>query len=211
MIVCSSSLAQDLIQIHRIISKSLLTATVRGAEYLQTGFPSSTDLLGYARFSRCLLAVFSYHEKAEDLVAYPAFRKILPSAPYVQMAAEHRRLEELCSSVPKILVDLCGPDPEDNLRSLIALYRKISKLFASHTKLEEVFFSAKIITPVMDMHLQGEIRKSLVKYQPEGTGSHFWVAPFLLFDINNEDQVVLAIRSSIWNIDEFTSRGLNPN
>jgi hypothetical protein len=80
------------------------------------------------------------------------------------MAAEHRRLEELFSLVPKILVDLCGPDPEDCLRSLIAHYRKISKLYASHTKLEEAFFSTKIITPVMDMHLQLEIRKSLLKY-----------------------------------------------
>lgn len=211
MKICNTTLAGDLVQIHRIISKSLLTATVRGAEYLRAGFPSSEDLLGYVRFNRCLLAVFSYHETAEDLVAYPAFRKILPSAPYLQMAIEHRRLEELLSLVPKNLVDLCGPCPEDNLRSLISLYRKISRLIAAHTKVEEAFFSTKVITPVMDMYLQGEIRKSLFKYHPEGTSSHFWVAPFLLFDIKSKDQVVMALRSSIWNINKFTSRGLNPN
>jgi len=211
MKVCNTTLAGDLVQIHRIISKSILTVTVRGAEYLRAGFPSSTDLLGFVRFTRCLLAVFSYHETAEDLVAYPAFRKILPSAPYLQMATEHRRLEELFFLVPKILVDLCSPDPDDRLRSLIAIFRKISKLYASHTKLEEAFFSTKIITPVMDTHLQVEIHNSLLKYKPDGTGSHFWVAPFLLFDIKSEDQVVMAMRSSIWNLNEYSSRGLNPN
>jgi hypothetical protein len=208
MIKRSSSLAQDLIQIHRIITKSLVTATVKGAGYLQAGFPSSADLLGYVNFNRCLLAIFSYHERAEDLVAYPAFRKILPSVPYLQMAEEHRCFEELFSLLPKMLVDLCGPDPETHLRSVIALYRKITKLYASHTKLEEAFFSDRIISPVMDLHLQREIRKSVLKYQGEGTVSHFWVAPFLLFDIKNEEKIILAIRSSIWNFDEFTSEGL---
>src|SRR5512139_564704 len=117
----SPCLSQELITIHRVITHAMNTATIRGVEYLHSGFHSRDERLGFARFIQCLLSVYCSHHQAEDLIAFPTFRKMLPLAPYVQFAAEHRQMEDFLSLVPELLHDISSETPEFGLRILVTM------------------------------------------------------------------------------------------
>jgi hypothetical protein len=189
----TSTLAQDLIRIHRIITRALNTDTVKGVEYLQSGFPSDDEMLGYGKYNHCLMSVLSSHLQSEDLIAFRVFRKWLPLAPYEQMTAEHHRIEALMSLIPGVIKDISSDSPMYGLRVLILILRKISKLWSAHSELEEGYFSDTAITAAINEELQLEIDDAVSKLRLESTSPPYWVVPFLLYPIEQPDRTSITV------------------
>jgi len=188
----SSTLAQDLVHIHRVITRALNIDIVNGIEYLQTGFPSPNAMLGYTKFNRCLLSIIHSHLQAEELVAFPALRKVLPLAPYAQLTAEHRRIDSLLSLVPDLILDISGHAPQYGLRILIIILRKLSKAWVPHIELEEQYFSHETITEIIDGEVKQDINEMIDRFKLEYSRPPYWVIPFLLFNIDQADRTSLT-------------------
>ena len=95
------TLAKDLLRIHKVITRGLDMSLVKGKAYLQSGFSQPQALLGYSSYTHCLCSVLDSHHTSEDIIAFPEFRLVIPSAPYAQLAYDHNEIERLLSHFPQ--------------------------------------------------------------------------------------------------------------
>jgi Hemerythrin HHE cation binding domain len=197
------TLSQDLGRIHRVITRALNIAIVNGIEYLQTGFPSPRVMQGYIRFNRCLLSMICSHHQAEDKVAFPAFRRLLPLAPYAQLGAEHRQFEALMALIPDLLTDIRGDAPEYGLRVLIMILRKISRLWAPHIALEEKYFSREAFSADTDGQIQLEISSVVNNARFDHAKPPYWMVPFLLFQLEPSGEISRLRKPASLALDEL--------
>ncbi len=70
-----TGLAQDLLRIHRVITRALTVTLARGAEFMQTGFPDAGLRKGYTDYTKSLAVVLDGHHVGEDEVAFPLLKE----------------------------------------------------------------------------------------------------------------------------------------
>jgi hypothetical protein len=186
------NLAQDLIRIHKVITRALNVDLTKGIEYLQSGFPEPQDKLGYSSYTHCLVSVLDSHHTGEDLIAFPAFRKVLPLAPYGQLAADHQEVEMLLASLPQAITDLSSKAPQHGLRVIVDTLRKISDIWEPHFRLEEHYFSKDALSKVIDLDGQRQISEAANKHSQEHSEPPYWVVPFILYNLEPEDRAIMA-------------------
>jgi len=185
-------LAQDLVRIHRVITRSLNISEVKGAEFLQSGFPSAQLLLGFTTYTHCLSSVLGSHHQGEDLIAFPAFRKVLPSAPYAQLLTDHHGIETLLALLPATIANVSGDAPDKSLRIIVDTIQKITEIWEPHIQLEEYYFSKDALKAVLDLDEEMRISEAASKYSQEHSGPPYWVVPFVLFNLDREDRKTMA-------------------
>ncbi len=197
------NLAQDLIRIHRVITRALNVGKVKGIEFLQSGFPSDQFLLGFTSYTHCLSSVLGSHHQGEDLIAFPAFRKVIPSAPYAQLLNDHHAIEMLLALLPQAIADVSGEALVNGLRIIVDAMHKITEVWEPHIQLEEYYFSRDALTAVIDLEDQRRIGEAASKYSQEHTGPPYWVVPFILFNLDLEDRVTMAANYPPMIMDEL--------
>jgi hemerythrin-like domain-containing protein len=183
-------IAQDVIRIHKVITRSLEVGLRKGKEYLKV--KQHEELLGYSNYIHCFNAVLSAHHQSEDLIAFPAFRKVLPLAPYGQFGIDHQEVEKLLSTLPHAITDLPGNRPDDGLHLIIDTLTKISGIWYQHIYLEEQNFSEEKLRAVLTIEEQNNIGDATSKHSQEHAGPPFWVLPFVLYNLDLEERVKMA-------------------
>lgn len=185
-------LAQDLKRIHRVITRSLNISETKGKEFLVSGFPSDQCRLGYTSYTHCLSSVLGSHHQGEDLIAFPAFRKVLPSAPYAQLLIDHHGIETLLAQLLPAKTDVAGDATDNGLRVIVDTIQKILEIWEPHIQLEEYYFSREALSAVLDSEEQRRIGESASKYSQEHSGPPYWVIPFILFNLDRKDRETMA-------------------
>ena len=185
-------LAQDLIRIHRVITRSLNITKTKGKEFLVSGFPSDQCLLGYTSYTHCLLSVLGSHHQGEDLIAFPAFRKVLPSAPYAQLLMDHHGIETLLAQLAPAIADVSSDAPDIGLRIIVDTIQKMLEIWEPHIQLEEYYFSREALSAVLDSEEQRLIGEAASKHSQEHSGPPYWVIPFILFNLDRKDRETMA-------------------
>ncbi|OGN97410.1 MAG: hypothetical protein A2Z71_10890, partial [Chloroflexi bacterium RBG_13_50_21] len=185
-------LAQDLIRIHKVITRALYTSLIKGREYFQSGFPQPDLLHGYSNYIHCLSEVLGSHHRGEDLIAFPAFMKVMPSAPYAQLSADHHAVEMLMISIPQALKDLSGETPNMGLQPIVDTLEKLSAIWEPHILLEEHFFSREAIKAAIDLDEQRRIGEAASTYSQEHSGPPYWVVPFILYNLEPDERAIMA-------------------
>jgi hypothetical protein len=186
------SLALDLIRIHKVITRGLYTSLIKGREYLQSGFPQPELIHGYSRYIHCLNEVLGSHHMGEDLIAFPAFMKVLPSAPYAQLSADHHAIEMLLTSIPQAITDLSSDRLVIGLKVILDTLDKLSAIWETHMLLEETFFSKEAINGAINLEEQKRIGEAATKYSQEHSEPPQWVVPFILYNLEPEERVLMA-------------------
>ncbi len=182
------NLAKDLITIHRVITRGIEIGLSNGRAY-QLGKSVHPKLLpGYSNYIHCLASVLDAHHTGEDLIAFPEFRKLIPSAPYVRLANDHQKIEELLASIPAALHQLNGDTPQAGLEVIVSTCEKISEAWYPHIQLEEEYFSEEALSQVMAPEHQGSISAAASKHSQEHSEPAHWVIPFILYNLNSEDR-----------------------
>jgi hemerythrin-like domain-containing protein len=186
------NLAKDLVRIHKVITRGLDVVLTTGEGYLGAGFANPQELQGYSSYIHCLAAVLGAHHTGEDLIAFPDLRKVLPLAPYSQLAADHRWIEKLLAPIPQAINDLPGGSTESRLKKIIDNLANIQEIWAPHIRMEEQFFSQDIINSVMVIEEQKRISEATTKYSQEHSDPPYWVIPFILFNLEKEERETMA-------------------
>lgn len=192
MTTTTPNLAQDLIRIHKVITRALYISLIKGREYRQSGFPEQQLINGYTAYVHCLSEVLSTHHQGEDLIAFPAFMKVLPSAPYAQLSADHHAVELQLRNIPQALTDLSGEAPEKGFTELVDTLENLSTIWEPHILIEEHYFSKEAINGAIDPDEQRRISEASARHSQEHSGPPYWVIPFVLYNLEAEDRALVA-------------------
>jgi hypothetical protein len=191
-------LAQDLVCIHKVITRAIYISLIKGREYLQPQL-----IHGYSSYFHCLSEVLGSHHRGEDLIAFPAFMKVLPSAPYAQLSADHHAVEMLLVLIPQAITDLSRNTPNKGLKAIVDTLGKLSAIWEPHILLEEHYFSKEAINAVIDLDEQRRIGEAAAKHSQEHSGPPYWVVPFILYNLEHEDRATMAANFPPMILDEL--------
>jgi hypothetical protein len=184
--------AEDLIRIHKVITRGIKVGITHGTDYIKNGFPQSKLLLGYTTYTLSLGSVLRAHHLGEDQVAFPALRIKLPSAPYDLLTANHREMESLLVIIRQAIDAVSGDLSEDGMRVLVENLSKLWAIWKKHIFWEELHFSKDAVNVVMDLEEQGRLSEAMNKHSQEHSEPPYWVVPFILFNLKLEDRVSMA-------------------
>jgi len=198
--------AEDLILIHKVITRGINVEISKGTEYLQNGIPQPQKLLGYSTYALSLVSVLRAHHQGEDQVIFPLLRIKLPSAPYGILTTNHREMESLLVTIHQAIEDLSGDAPEDGMRGMVENLGKVWAIWKKHIFWEELHFSKDAIGAVMDLEAQGELSEAMAKHRQEHSEPPNLVIPFILYNLELEDRVSMAATFPPVVMDELVQK-----
>lgn len=186
------NLAQDLVRIHKAITRGLTVGATRGAEFIRVGFPDRSMQQGFADYVQSLASVLTAHHQSEDEIAFPALRKRLPAVPYERLAADHKKIEAALGSVMNTLPDVAGANPVAGLGIVVDGLGRVLAVWTPHIVVEEKSFAPTSIAEVMSPDEQAEVSVSMAKHAQEHAGPPFLVIPFVLFNLAGAERAAMA-------------------
>jgi hypothetical protein len=181
------NLAQDLVRVHRVITRAIDVSLIKGINYHLNGFPGATALTGYSMYAHCLVEVLDSHHQAEDKIGFPALHKLLPNAPYARLTAEHHQVQHLLEILRPALEGLTN-DAQGGLSTIVETLQKISLMWAPHYQAEEKNFSSEALNVVMSLDEQARVGLATSKYSQEHASPAYWVVPFMLYNLEKKDR-----------------------
>jgi len=187
------NLAEDLFRIHKVITRGLEVGLSKGSEYLETGVTLPKELLGFSTYIHCFHEVLSSHHQGEDAIAFPAFRKVLPHAPYDRLAVDHRGVEHQLTKLPQALQDLSENKSKLGLAIIIDTLSQISEVWYPHIQVEEENFSEDKLNTVLTFEEQKSIDEAASKHSQEHSGPPYWVLPFVLYNLDQEERIKFSV------------------
>jgi hypothetical protein len=185
-------LAQELVRIHKVITRGLTVGVAKGEEFHQQGFPNPRTRQGYTDYAQSLAVVLRAHHLAEDEIGFPAFREMFPHAPFERLSANHREMETLLHPLGKAIANVARVGGEADLTQLVDLLRSLSAIWTPHIQVEEDDFSSEAVNAVMSSEEQGRLSAALVKHNQEHSSPASLILPFLMFNLNAEDRAIMA-------------------
>ena len=186
------NLAQDLVRIHKAITRGLTVAVTKGGQFMREGFPDESMRRGFADYVQSLGFVLGAHHLGEDEIAFPALRARLPAAPYGRLAADHQKIEGLLGPLREAIGHLVEGGTGDELQKVVEGLRSITLLWSPHIELEEMHFAEKAVGDVMQPDEQAKVSGAMGKHSQEHAGPPFLALPFVLFNLEREDRAEFA-------------------
>ena len=184
--------AEDLILIHKVITRGIKVGMTKASEYLQNGLPETNNLPGYTRYTIILVSVLRAHHQGEDQVVFPTLRSKLPSAPYDLLIANHIEMESLLVDIQQAIEDLSGDAPEEGMRGIAENLNKVWAIWRKHIFWEEQNFSVDALNAVMSEEAQRELSLAVGKHRQEHSEPRYWVVPFILLNLELADRAAMA-------------------
>jgi hypothetical protein len=185
-------LAQDLLRIHRVITRGLNVSLSCGADFQQTGFPTTGTLKGYLLYTQSLAAVLGAHHLGEDEIAFPYLKEKIPAAPYERLARSHQEIIALLDSTRSALPALEERRDQADLASLVDLLQNISSIWRPHIQTEEWYFSEDALAAAMSPEEQGRLSAAFSQHGQEHAAPPSLALPFMLFNLEADDRAAMA-------------------
>jgi hypothetical protein len=186
-------LSDGMIRIHRIITRGLEVILDQSPDYSLSGFPDAAIRDGFLNYTHCLLTTLAGHHESEDAITFPAFRAVLPAAPYADLDAEHRAMDPLLREGRTVLDRLKAGGPAEAL--LIDLHRitgDLARIWYPHIETEERFFDAEKVGRVMPLPEQGQLAPRLAEHAQRVSVPDYLVIPFLLYNLPAAERAEFA-------------------
>ncbi len=136
-----SGLAQDLLRIHRVLTRALTVTLARGEEFIQAGFPDAGLRKGYTDYTHSLAVVLDGHHVGEDEIAFPLLKEKIPAAPYDRLAKNHQEIVVLLDSLRSANDSVAADGDEAALTRLVDCVRQIYDIWRPHIQTEEHYFN----------------------------------------------------------------------
>jgi len=185
-------LAQDLVRIHRAITRGLTVAVTEGTRFFREGFPDPNIQQGFADYIQSLAAVLGAHHLSEDEILFPALKEKLPEAPYMRLSDDHQFIETSLDIVRKLIGDLKSGSHKVGLGIVIEGFKRDTTIWTPHIRMEEAYFSQDAIASVMTPEEQAQITISMATHSREQAGPPYLVLPFVLFNLSLVDRAAMA-------------------
>jgi len=179
--------------IHQSISRGLHMSGLYGRIFIESGLPGEKIGRGFVDYIRSLASVLHAHHLAEDELAFPLFRDLLPEAPYKQLAEEHRRIKPIVDEI-RLKIERAPEDgeAEGSWERIDTLLTRLAGIWGSHIAVEEAHFSPEKIDAVMSADEQLRLLAQIGEANREHSGPDYLVMPFTLFNLPQKDRAYMS-------------------
>ena len=182
-------LADDLVRIHRAISRGFMVAADASHSFARNGFDDEELKLGFLNYVRAHVAILAAHHRAEDEVAFPRLRERLPEAPYDTLLAEHRHMEPFFEQMRLAIADIrIGKHVKESLEVLVYALNMNRELWRPHIYQEETHFNAEAVNAVFEADEQNEISQAMARCSQQNAKPDSLVIPFILYNLAPADR-----------------------
>ncbi|MFO7733512.1 MAG: hemerythrin domain-containing protein [Candidatus Aminicenantes bacterium] len=184
---------EALLLIHQSIGRGIHMSGLYSRIFVQAGFPGGKMRPGFVDYIRSLTSVLHAHHLAEDKLAFPLLRDLLPEAPYEQLADEHREFTPIVDEL-RLKIERAVEDPEagESLERIDSLLAKMWDSWRPHIAVEETYFSPARIDAVMNAEEQIQLLARMSDANQEHSGPDYLVVPFTLFNLPEKDRTYLS-------------------
>jgi hypothetical protein len=182
-----------LLLIHQSISRGIHMSSLYGHIFTRTGFPGGKMRPGFADYVRSLTSVLHAHHLAEDELVFPLFRRLLPEAPYEQLADDHLKMIPIVDEI-RLKIDRAVDYPEsrETLEKIEGLFNELAEIWRPHIVVEEVHFSSAKIDAVMSADEQAGLLARIGEANQKHSGPDYLVVPFTLFNLPQEERAMMS-------------------
>jgi hypothetical protein len=188
----SPRLAQDLLRIHRAISRGLFISVTQGANFVQAGFPSPGLRQGYTTYVQSLTTVLEAHHLAEDELAFPFLKDKVTAAPYDRLSRHHQDICSYLEPAVKSIPLVAEKGVQADLAEVVRLLRKMADIWRPHIQAEEFYFSEEALAAAVSPEDQNHLSEAMARYNQEHALPPAQVLPFVLFNLEADDRAVMA-------------------
>jgi|WetSurMetagenome_2_1015567.scaffolds.fasta_scaffold148754_1 hypothetical protein len=183
--------AQDLLRIHKVITRGLNVNIDEGRQFMEKGFPNPDLKQGYSNYAFSLASVLDGHHLTEDNVIFPVLKIKLPQGPYEHLSKEHLQIEALLVPVRQAVEGLSTTEWKTCLMQLLDGLEIIRTVWTPHIRMEESIFSQEALSSVMNSSEQMDLSAQAGKYSSEHSNPPFLAVPFVLFNLSPEDREIM--------------------
>ncbi len=185
-------LVQDLLRIHKVVTRGLAVARERGAVFLRDGFPAAGARRGYLDYVRALAVILSAHHDGEDTIVFPMMRTRVPEAPYDKLDADHRDIVTSLNAVRSCLDAAdAGQDPAAWLTRLLGVLDAVETLWRTHIATEESHFTPQVVDRALTPAEQVDFARTLGDHGRRAASPPQLCVPFLLFNLDPAERALM--------------------
>jgi len=187
--VDSSSLANTMIRLHSVISRSIRVIQDGGRIFADESLYRSPLRRGFIAYGRSFASVFYAHLLSEEEIVFPYFRDRLPHAPFGLMRTQHEEMVPSLYAVQEEIDEMeCGLHPVESLARLTEAALRLSRLWYSHVALEETIFNARALAATMTQEEDLLLSKLMAEHRLANSGPDYLVVPFILYTLSPEER-----------------------
>jgi hemerythrin-like domain-containing protein len=183
------SLAEDLLRIHRVVTRSLNVALPSGQKFAESGFPDDSTREGFYNYIRSLSILLNSHHMGEDEIAFPRAKERMPGIPVDHLCADHKEMTGILSEIDQLLVkSASGAKDDEVLPGLNDALGRLNDLWTDHIHLEEEVFAARKLREAFKDYEQADLSRDISKYSMKHHSPSSLVVPFILYNLSEEDR-----------------------
>ncbi|MDR3575005.1 MAG: hemerythrin domain-containing protein [Anaerolineaceae bacterium] len=93
------AVSEALKRIHAVFTRAIAVSIEYSREYSQKGFPDPVLQDGVTNYIKSFVSLLNSHHLTEDDLAFPYFKKIIPTAPCDRLSAEHQQIVVLLEAI----------------------------------------------------------------------------------------------------------------
>jgi len=189
------SLAEDMLRIHRAITRGMTVSKERARAFVRDGFPDEATRRGFLDYVRSLVTLTRGHHATEEAVGFPALQERMPEVPWDTLDAQHRALLPVLDSVEAGVeagkkMSAGGPW----LSELETSLSRLAALWAEHIGLEERFLSEAALDRVSSRQEQEEMGRKMAEHGSTLAQPAPLVLSFFYFNLEPKDRTRLAAK-----------------
>ena len=182
-----------LVLIHRAISRGLSTGIHYAQSFAREGYPDRATGVGFALYLRTLAGILHQHHSAEDEIAFPFLRELLPDLPFGALIAEHEQMEEILEELSSTLDELHGNAGEERaLEAVSSSLARLDALWPAHIAVEETGISVKALEASVGAKALGSWLAEMGQHRPEGAPPDPVGIPFVLYNLPEQERAIMG-------------------
>jgi hemerythrin-like domain-containing protein len=187
------NVANDLIRIHKIVTRGLDVAIEHGRAYAQDGYPDDSTKAGFVSYVQALASVTHGHHVTEDDLAFPYFETKLPALPVEDLTREHREMQGILDEIQTAIDGVADEaEPGQALDALNRALNKLAGLWQPHIRKEEDDLKPEVLGKLIGVDEQIGLAQQFAQHSQKHTGPDFLVVPFMLYNLSPGDRAILS-------------------
>lgn len=181
-----------MVRAHTAITRGLEVSSERSAAFAQEGYPDAATQKGFVTYVQALEWVLNAHHLGEDNVVFPYLRSKLPDAPYDELSADHRVMEEVLEEIQETIETMAQVQAGDSLKRLNRAVSRLTELWHPHIDKELLhLYDVEKTEAVMDLDEQIQLSQEVAEYSQQQADPGYMV-PFLLYNLQPEERASMV-------------------
>jgi hemerythrin-like domain-containing protein len=187
------SISQDLIRIHKVITRALQVIPTRGQSFAQDGFPDLAIKAGFCSYVLSFETILHAHHTTEEELTFPYFRAKMPGEPFDLLLVQHSEIATAVYQIRDLLESHENPNlNERTCAELVQIVKKIDEIWHPHIGIEEGIFTPEKIRAQVNVEEEALLRRQFAEHSLKHSSPDYLVVPFILYNLSPADRQEMA-------------------